>query len=165
MPLSSMHLLLLHPSTLLYSGQKKFSPLNQFLQKDEMKTDEVLFNNGVESISDNEDPLLLNVLHKLVKRGCKLFVRNVALRRQTGKKRAVHCDLIGYNAKKNVIFMICYAQSKANMKKTWTHCGKVENILAQITQKNTKLVPIVVPMYIFRQTRRVYFRNPPIVCK
>lgn len=155
---NSMHLLLLHPSTLVKNDGTMYKPMNQVLHKEEIHPRRLVFSDRQCRV--NEDSQFVTfVLFKLFQTGCKFFVQNMALRLYSGKKAGIHCDLVGYHRKNDQIFIISYARTKNRIRRSWMHLNNFHNVIQKVISPHTTVKKIVVPFHIYKNSKRIFFRN------
>ena len=157
--INNMHLLLLHPQTFVKENRTTYRSMNQVLQTPKISTKQISFCDKDSEAEDDVD-FVLFVLFKLMKMGCKSFIKNLAVRPcSVGGKKAIHCDLIGYQRKNNTLFVLSYARKKSRLKKTWLHSRNFKKAVTEVLSPETTIRSIVVPFYTFRNSRRVSFRH------
>lgn len=157
-PVNSMHLLLLHPHTLIRQNRTTYKSMNEVLNTGEISAKKLSFSDP-ESLVNEDDQFVLFVLFKLMRAGCKFFVKNMALRLPAGKKEAIHCDLVGYHPNKEIIYVISYVRKKSRTKKTWLHSRIFSRAISKMVSSATAVKQIVVPFHVYETSKRIYFRS------
>jgi len=155
---NSLQLLLLHPLTYTRDPGGTYSNMHTVSSSDKLSAGSVS-SLGKEQIFENTDPFIMCVLYRLMNLGCKSFVLNLALKKNHSAKRAVHCDLLGYNRKKDTMWLMSYARKQTQSKKTWLHARRIYRVVRDLASSSTNLKSAVVPLHVFENSNRVLFKQ------
>lgn len=157
---NSMHLFLLHPAVLVKKNASMFSPMHQACHGQQLHRNQVLFaTTKAEDVVEN-NAFTLCVISRLMRCGCKFFVRNTVLHRSLRcKKPGLHCDLIGYQKKNNIFFLLSYAKKNSQLRRTFLHSKKFQQAMSTVVGEKTTLKSIVVPLQNFEENHQIVFRT------
>lgn len=157
--INGMHMFLLHPAVLIRKNAAVYSSMHQGPQARNMPTRRIIFaGRSAHELVDNNS-FILCVISRLMRSGCKFFVRNAVVCRTKGKKPGVHCDLIGYQKKNDTFFLLNYARKSTQLRQTFVHSEKFREAMQAVVTKHTTLKSIVVPLDLFETSTRVLFRT------
>lgn len=110
----------------------------------------------------NHQGFVVFVLYRLMCTGHRLFARNVALKCEAGKNQAIACDVVSYNRRQNCIYVICFSRYKRGTEKTWNHLRQACEIAEKIIEDRATVIPVMIPLHIFKKTNRIFMRKGPI---
>lgn len=158
---SSMLMFLLHPRTLIKKNRHLYCSYNKIAFNMCLKNKSIMFCNKSTVNSEEFEPYLFAVAQKLMRQGCSMFVRNVAVMHKFRQKRAIHVDMIAFNPKKNKIFALVYSSRSSNLAASWRHNTKFTSVAKPFVQKGCEVVQLVVSTAKYPVDGTVGFRWKP----
>ena len=165
MSINGMHMFLLHPAVFIRKTAGMYSSMHQGQHARSLPARRVIFAARPSGDLVENNSFVLCVISRLMRHGCKLFVRNAVVRRPAGTKPGVHCDLIGYQKKSNTFFLLSYAKKTTQLRQTFVHSQKFREAMLGVVDRETTLKSIVVPLDAFEESTQILFRTKLRVSK
>lgn len=159
---SSMLMFLLHPRTLIKKNRQLYCSFNKLAFDVSLQNRSIMFRGKSTGNSEEFEPYLMAIAQKLVRRGCSMFVRNVAVLHKFKHKKAIHVDMIAFDPKKNKIYTMVYSSDRSNLASSWRHNTKFIRAAKPYISDECELVQLVVSTAKFSTGGRVLFKwNAP----